>query len=89
MIGSNESGIVIPRSLIFDPSTTERNVEVETLDDTTSEQRREFNISINGTMVAGAPSANLATAVGGPVAILVYDNDCKLCAVHTPIILLL
>ena len=74
MIGS---GVVIPHSLIFDPSITERNVEVEITEDTVPEQRRELNISINGAMATGAPIANLATAVGEPVIILVYDNDCK------------
>ena len=68
---------MIPRSLIFDPSTTERNVEVEIMEDTVSEQRREFNISINGIMAVGAPTANLATAVGELVTIFVYDNDCS------------
>ena len=62
--------------MIFDPSSTERNVEVETVDDT-PEKRREYNISINGTMVVGAPLANFSTVVGGPVTILVYDNDCE------------
>jgi hypothetical protein len=86
LIGSNEPGVVITRYLIFDPSTTERNVEVEIMEDTVPEKRKEFNILIDGTMVVGAPTANLATAVGGPVTVLVYDNDCKyyhllLCAV--------
>ena len=68
---------MIPRSLIFDPSTTERNVEVEIMEDTVPEERRELNISINGIMAIGAPTANLATVVGEPVIIFIYDNDCK------------
>ena len=91
LIGSN--GVVITNSLIFDPSTTEKDVEVEVIEDTMSEKRREFNISIGRIMVVGAPSAKLANSVGEPVSILVYDNDCKYsnstspitCSLFTPI----
>ena len=72
-IGSN--GVMITNSLIFDPSTTEKDVEVEITENTMPEKRREFNISIGRIMVVGAPSAELANSVGGPVSILVYDND--------------
>ena len=71
MYSTGSNGVVISSSLIFDPSTTEKDVVAKVTEDTLSEKQREFNISIGRIMVVGAPSAELATSVGGPVTVLV------------------
>lgn len=76
MIGSND--FVVTSPLKFDPTTTRMNVGVDIMEDSISETRKEFNISIDRIMVIGAQEAtNLATATGEPVTIIAYDNDSK------------
>ena len=68
---------MITNSLVFNPSTTQLNVEVEVMEDSMSKQRQEFSISIGGIEAIEAPDANLSTKLGGPVKIMVYNNDCE------------
>ena len=71
-------GVVIPKSLIFDPSTTRKAVDIVTMDDTTPGDRIEFNISIGSVVAIEASGAtSLASVLGGPVKIVIYDNDCE------------
>ena len=67
---------MITNSFIFNPTTTWLDVGViEIMDDSLLEEQKEFNISISGIEAIEAPDANLATPLGGPVTIIVYDND--------------
>jgi hypothetical protein len=69
--------MISTNSLIFDPTTTWRNVTVEIREDNMAEKRREFSISIERIAAMEAPDANLANSIGGPITIVVYDNDCE------------
>ena len=75
LIGSSD--VMITTSLIFDPITTWKNVTVEIKENNEAKKRREFSISIDRIAAITAPDANLATQTGGPVTIVVYDNDCE------------
>ena len=73
-------GVLIAKSLIFDPSTTQKTVDIVTIDDTTPGDRIEFNISIGSVVAIEAPGPtmrSLASTFGGPVKIVIYDNDCE------------
>ena len=62
-------------TVIFDPFTSQLGVSVEVTNNSVSERRKEFNISIR---VEAINSTGALIAVEGqPVRIIVYDNDCK------------
>ena len=75
LIGSSD--VMITNPLIFDPTTSRKNVMVEIVEDNVSEKRREFSISIVRIAAIAAPNVDLAASTGGPVTIVVYDNDCE------------
>ena len=74
LIGSSD--VMITNPLIFEPTTTRKNVMVEIVDDDAPEKQREFSISIVRIAAIVAPNADLAASTG-PVTIVVYDNDCE------------
>ena len=75
LIGSSD--VMITNPLIFEPTTTRKNVMVEIVNDNVPEKQREFSISIDRIVAIVAPNADLAASTDSPVTIVVYDNDCE------------
>ena len=70
---------IIVRGTQLSPSDTEGNIEVYIPDDHTPESREEFSISINISNIQPVNGSGVHVSIeGGPIRIVVYDNDCKL-----------
>ena len=70
---------MIIKSLLFNPSVTLIDVgPIEIRDDSLSERRKEFSISIGRIEAISYDVTSVRTAVqGDPVRIIAYDNDCE------------
>ena len=73
--------IVITKSLLFNPSTALMDVgPIEIRDDSLSEKRKEFNISIDRIEPVNYNIPDIRTTVQrDSIKIIAYDNDCKYC----------
>ena len=67
--------VVIPMTLLFNPSTTRMPFEIQIPDNSLSEMQKQFNISLDRIETTSGVGA-LVTS-GEPITIIVYDNDRK------------
>ena len=64
--------------MIFDPSTIETDVPIKVYvpdDSVFSEERKEFNVSVSVSAIDA--KGHLTSVEGGPIEIVIYDNDCE------------